>query len=114
MRFLEPLDDRRRLDQHAAAVVQRRHQALRLQLEIAGAAMCIAAQVDRHDLVGQAFEVQRDAQAVRGTAAEERVELHGNGGSLASAVQSAAPTLSAISPTPSMRPAMSSALSSTT
>src|SRR5258706_1132410 len=79
-----------------------------MHLEIAGAAMRIAAQVDRHDLIGQAFEVQRDAQAVRGTAAEERVELHGDGRSLASAVQSAAPTLSAISPTPSMRPTMRS------
>ena len=36
----------------------------------------LAAQVDRNNLVGQALEVQRDAQPVRGAAAEEGVELH--------------------------------------
>jgi hypothetical protein len=74
--FLQPFDDRRRLDHHAVVELQRRHQALRVQRLVGGAEVLLGAQVDRHRLVGQAFQVERDAQPVRGAAAEEAVQLH--------------------------------------
>ena len=54
----------------------RRHQALRVDRLVARLKMLLRAQVDRRELIREALEVQRDAQPVRGAAAEERIKLH--------------------------------------
>jgi hypothetical protein len=72
--LLEPLDDGRRLGQHLATDVQRRHQLLRVDGPVGRIEVLFLAQIDGHLVVVQALEIQRDTQAVRGAAAKESVE----------------------------------------
>ena len=62
--LFQPLDDGGRLDQDQVALDQRRHQPLRIERLERGSQMLFAAQVHRHVVVIQLFQVERDAQAV--------------------------------------------------
>ncbi len=76
--FLQVLDDGQRLRQHDAVVFQRRHQAGRVDRAVGRRQLLatVAQQVHRHGIVSQAFQVQRNADAVGGRTAEVGVELH--------------------------------------
>src|SRR5687768_4780334 len=97
MLLVQILDDRERLVEARTVVeLERRHQCLRVDLHICGLAVLAFGKVHEHRLVGEAFEIERDAYAERRGAAEIGVQLHKAGSIF---------TLS--SPTPSM-PACSS------
>src|SRR4051812_11162129 len=79
MGLIEQFDDRERLDQRgAAAVLQRRNQALGVEREITGRALFALAEVMRQMLCLEPLEVQRDPDAIGRAAAEITVQLdHG-------------------------------------
>jgi len=76
--LVEVFDDRHRLGQRNAVVLEGRHQAARIDLAVFLLALLAAVleQVHRHRVVGQALQVQRDPHPVGCRAAEIRVELH--------------------------------------
>src|SRR4051812_45730061 len=79
MGFVEPFDDGERLGQHGAGIVlQRRHQALRIDREIGGGTLFALAKVVRQMLVAQALEIERDPDPVGRAAAKITVQLHRN------------------------------------
>src|SRR5687768_5017701 len=97
MQLLEILDDRHRLGEPAAVVeLERGHERLGVHRAVGRLAMLPLRQVDEARLVGEPLQVERDAHAKGGGAAEVRVQLH-----------SAATTFTLSSPTLSM-PACSS------
>jgi cyclopropane fatty-acyl-phospholipid synthase-like methyltransferase len=77
MIFFQPFDDGRRLDQHLFTGVQRGHHLLGVDRFEGFALLFIDAQVHSCVVGGDAFEVERNAQTVRGAASEKTVELHG-------------------------------------
>src|SRR5688572_13924887 len=77
MLLVEVLDDRERLREAPLTDHQRRHEPLRVQLEVAGRALFALAQVDEAALGREPLQVQGDAHAVRGGGAEVIVEEHG-------------------------------------
>src|SRR5580704_4386585 len=77
MPLLEIFDDRQRLDQHLPIGLERRHQALRVDLEKAGLPLIAAAQMDERALVIEPLQIERDAHAERGGGTKIAVELHG-------------------------------------
>ena len=61
MGFVQPFDDRERLGQHRASIIlQRRHQALRIDGQIRRRALLALAQMVRQMLGAQPLQVQRD------------------------------------------------------
>src|SRR4029079_5675619 len=97
MRLVEVFHDGKRLRELLAIVDhQRRGQALRINARVARRAVLAFRQVDELSFVGDALQVERDADAERGGTAKVRVKLH-----------SAGMIFTLISPTPSM-PACSS------
>src|SRR5688500_12685368 len=73
---IEVLDDRERLPEDSAVVVERRNRRLRIQCAKLRRMMRRAGQAHADRFVRYAFEVQRDANAIRGRAAKERIETH--------------------------------------
>jgi hypothetical protein len=65
MSLIEIFDDRHRLDKRMTIGIERRHQSLRIDREIAGLALLASAQMDRPGLIGEAFEVEGDPHAKR-------------------------------------------------
>ena len=79
MGLVEIFDDGERLDQHLACRRdQRRHAHLRIDRAEFRPPVVAAVldQMDRHGLVGDALEIERDAHAVGGRRAEIGIELH--------------------------------------
>jgi hypothetical protein len=76
--FLQVFHYGERLRKHALAILQHRHQGLRVQLAVAGSELLAAParEMHRHGFVGKALEIQRDADTVGRGAAEVAVELH--------------------------------------
>ena len=75
MRFLQPLEDRRRLDQQVARIgLQRRHLMLRVEAAVVLAELGAVAQVDRDLAVVETLEVERNAHPVGGGGAIVAVE----------------------------------------
>jgi hypothetical protein len=78
MDFIEILDNRKRLRQYLLSILQDGHESLRVHAEkfrtqlLATAAREMYGQI----LVTQAFQVQRNAHAVRGGTAEKAIEFH--------------------------------------
>src|SRR5688572_6518130 len=81
MCLVEIFDDGERLRQRERPVLQDRHQGLRVQLAECRGELLTAAlrKVHRGLLVGETFEIERDADAVGGGAAEKAVQLHSQG-----------------------------------
>src|SRR5262249_43593680 len=77
MRLVEILDDGERLEKDLPVILERRHQPLRIDREIGGRALGVAAQVDRALLGLEALQIESDAHAKRGRGAEVTIELHG-------------------------------------
>ena len=80
MDLVEIFDDRQRLDQNLTiGQFERRHPHLwidRAKFRLALMAAFLG-EMDGHDLIGQAFEIERDAHAVGGGRAEIGIELQG-------------------------------------
>jgi hypothetical protein len=77
---VEIIDDRQRLRQHLAVVEhERRHTSLDVDRLEFGAvlAAAILGQMDRHDLIIEPLQIERDANAVSRRRAEVRIEFHG-------------------------------------
>ena len=74
--LFEPLDDGGRLDHQTLVGLQHGHQLLRVDGLEGISQMLLAPQVNRNLFVGQPLEVERNAQAVGGSAAEEGIEFH--------------------------------------
>src|SRR5258707_15664925 len=77
MGLVEIFDDCERLREDLPILVERRDETLRVHREIGRRALVVAAQMDEGPLIGQAFQVERDADAKGGRGAKEIVELHG-------------------------------------
>ncbi len=74
--FLEPFHDGERLGEHGAVIEhQRRHEALRIDLEIVLGLLLALAQVTERMFHLNAFEVERDAHAIGRAASEIADEL---------------------------------------
>jgi hypothetical protein len=65
------------LRQHSAIVDERRQQPVGIELQVVGLAMlaAIAYEMPEHRLVRDPLDIERDADAIGGRAAEVRVEL---------------------------------------
>src|SRR5688572_33076444 len=70
---IEVLDDRERLPEDRAVIVERRDRRLRIQRAKLRYMVCAAGEVHRDRFVSDAFDVQCDADAICGRAAKERV-----------------------------------------
>src|SRR5689334_16289884 len=78
--FVQPLDDGERLDEARAVVeFERRQERLRVYLGVPAFAVLPLRQVHEHRLVGDAFKVERDANAKGRGAAKVGVKLHNAG-----------------------------------
>ena len=69
--LIKVFQDRQRLSHHAIAMLEHRHQLLRIELAIRVGVLlaAVAHQMHRNSLVGQALQVQSDAHPVSGTGA---------------------------------------------
>src|SRR3954453_10768671 len=77
MRFVEPFDDGQGLGDYAAVSgLKRRHQTLRIEVQVIGRALLALAQVIILVFRRQPLKVQRDADAVARRAAEIAVQFH--------------------------------------
>ena len=93
---VEVLDDRERLQENRAVVVDHGNRAVRILRDEVGLTVIALRQIQRDRLVLDAFEIQRDPHAKRRRAAEEGVELHrffsGSAARRASSRRSGVPT----------------------
>src|SRR3546814_7834640 len=74
MRAVEPVDDRKALDDRFAVGDEHRHETLRILRQIGVAFLLAGDQADLDALVGKAFQVQRDPDPIAGRGAEIIVE----------------------------------------
>src|ERR1700730_19341548 len=64
------------------AILERRHQTLRIDAQVIGPALIVAPQMDRGGFVIELFQIESDADAERGRGSEIAVELHRERGPL--------------------------------
>src|SRR5690606_3324354 len=76
MLLIQILDNRQRLRQCRALDFERRDQSLWIQRQVVGRAVLLLREGLGDWLVLETFQIERYAYAMRGGAAEERVELH--------------------------------------
>jgi len=76
--FFQILNNRQRLSENAPAVFKRRNEGLRIDRFVSWAKLLAASstQMDRHLLVIQAFQIERDPDTVRCGTAKESVKFH--------------------------------------
>ena len=76
--LVQVFDDRERLRENAIAVnLERRHESLGIECEVILRALIAHSQMDKRAVLrGQALEIERNADAVRGGRAKIVVELH--------------------------------------
>ena len=74
--FVEPLELRHRLRAGAPVGLEQRDRAERIARQIGRVALFAFGQADRHVVVGEALEVERDPQPIAGRAAEEALKPH--------------------------------------
>src|SRR5437762_3539788 len=76
MSLIEIFDDRQRLDQRPAVIIEGRHQALRVDGEVVGLGLIVSPQMNGRRLVIELFEVKGDADPECGGGPEIAVEFH--------------------------------------
>src|SRR5512145_1232487 len=79
MRLVQVFDDRERLGQFEPVGKQSRQKALRVFAGVFRLSVLAFGEMNEHGLVGEAFQIERNADTKRGGAAKVRVQLH-NGG----------------------------------
>ncbi len=74
--LVEIFDDRQRLDERPAAIIEGRHQALRVDGEVIGLGLIVSSQMNGRGLVVELLQIEGDADAEGGRGAKIAVEFH--------------------------------------